>query len=117
MSVILLEGETPPLGLELRVLGLYEDVEVPHQPQEGEDTAAAAADGGVELHDPEVGGELGAPQLDGDVLCFRLVLGVGRRGDRGVRRGGSGGPGTGDRGAVGERDHHHLRPRSSHVPG
>ena len=47
-------GDTPPLGLELRVLGLYEDVEVPHQPEEGEDTAAAAADGGVELHDPEV---------------------------------------------------------------
>ena len=76
------------------------------QPQEGEDGAAPAAHGGVELEDPEVGGEVGAAQQDGHVLLWlRLVFTVGRRGHTGVGRGGRGWPGRRHRGAVGEGDH------------
>ena len=77
------------------------------QPQEGEDGAAPAAHGGVELEDPEVGGEVGAAQQDGHVLLWlRLVFTVGRRGHTGVGRGGrgwaaGGRPGGGGRGPVG----------------
>ena len=86
------------------------------QPQEGEDGATPAAHGGVELEDPEVGGEVGAAQQDGHVLLWlRLVFTVGRRGHTGVGRGGRGWPGRRHRGAVGEGDHPHCSLLTRHL--
>ena len=95
------------------------------QPEEGEDAAAAPADGGVERDDPHVGLRPRTPAEDRHVLrpgLRALQLRVSRRGDGGVRRrrcgrtagarsGGSGTsapwtrPGCADRRSVGDGDH------------
>ena len=111
-------GPASPLGLELRVLGLKENVEMSHQPEEGEDAAAAPTDRGVERDHPHVGLRPRTPAEDRHVLrphLLALQLGVGGRGDVWVGRGGRGGtaggrPGGGGRGPVGHRDHGDWRP-------
>ena len=77
-------GPASPLGLELRVLGLKENVEMSHQPEEGEDAAAAPTDRGVERDHPHVGPRPRTPAEDRHVLrphLLALQLGVGGRGD------------------------------------
>ena len=49
----MLSGDALPLGLELGVPGLDEDVGVATEPEEGQDGAAAPAYCGVELDTPE----------------------------------------------------------------
>ena len=44
--------DAPPLGLELGVPGLDEDVGVAAEPEEGQDGAASPAHGGVQLDKP-----------------------------------------------------------------
>ena len=77
--------DAPPLGLKLGVPGLYEDVGVTAEPEEGQDGAAAPAHRGVQLDTPErqiisgqriirchaspdVGREAGTPEQDGHLV-------------------------------------------------
>ena len=75
--------DAPPLGLELGVPSLDEDVGVAAEPEEGQDGAASPANRGVQLDtpagtwswsahqmrwSPDVGGESGTPEQDGHLV-------------------------------------------------
>lgn len=49
---MLKQHDAPPLGFELGVPGLYEDVGVTAEPEEGQDGAAAPTHRGVQLDTP-----------------------------------------------------------------
>ena len=87
IDCVILSNDAPPLGLELGVPGLDEDVGVAAEPEEGQDGAASTAHRGVELDtpagtlsilswsahhqmswSPDVGGEPGTPEQDGHLV-------------------------------------------------